>query len=265
MRWRISHSRISGSSSVLVRDAPAVTFVTRAARERMLVLNARRRTTTCATELPRQLPHTIPSRAMMADALAQYLDLKALETLVSRDWTQCRRPVVGGSFPERGEEIRGRDTSEKSGRSSPAMRGGYGTCELQTEIPPSRKARTMTCSWWRTKPNEFGDYLDGRTAGRDPVAGTHGLVAAGWSTTNEQWGATQLQIRFMKLAGRRMTPVDYAAWVAVRAIGEATIRAATTEPEKIVAYMRGSDFLLSGFKGPAKASENGTDRCVSLS
>lgn len=50
-----------------------------------------------------------------------------------------------------------------------------------------------------------------------------------------------------------MTPVDYAAWVAVRAIGEATIRAATTEPEKIVAYMRGSDFLLSGFKGTGQS------------
>jgi len=101
--------------------------------------------------------------------------------------------------------------------------------------------------------NEFGDYLEGRTALPRPVAGTSGLVASGWSQVNEQWGATQLQQRFRKSAGRPMTPVDYAAWLAVRALGEAATRAATTDPDALAAYLRGPDFLVAGFKGQGQS------------
>jgi ABC transporter substrate binding protein (PQQ-dependent alcohol dehydrogenase system) len=85
------------------------------------------------------------------------------------------------------------------------------------------------------------------------VVGTQGLVATGWSPVSEQWGATQLQSRFEKLAGRRMGPVDYAAWVAIRAIGEAGIRTRSSDPATIVAYLRGPDFTVAGFKGQGQS------------
>jgi ABC transporter substrate binding protein (PQQ-dependent alcohol dehydrogenase system) len=97
--------------------------------------------------------------------------------------------------------------------------------------------------------NAFGDYLEGRTARPRPVAGTQHLVATGWSPVNEQWGAAQLASRFAKVAGRRMTAVDYAAWAAARSIGEAATRLRTTDSDRIAAYLRGPEFLLSGFKG----------------
>ncbi len=40
----------------------------------------------------------------------------------------------------------------------------------------------------------------------------------------EQWGATQLQNRFMKRFSRRMQALDMQAWTAVRMIGEAVTR-----------------------------------------
>ena len=50
-----------------------------------------------------------------------------------------------------------------------------------------------------------------------------------------------------------MTPVDYAAWLAVRALGEAATRAATTDPDALAAWLRGPEFLVAGFKGQGQS------------
>ena len=44
-----------------------------------------------------------------------------------------------------------------------------------------------------------------------------------WHPAHEQWGATQMQNRFQRAANRFMLPIDYQAWVAVRAIGESCV------------------------------------------
>ncbi|MGT2466756.1 hypothetical protein ACVOMV_19745 [Mesorhizobium atlanticum] len=75
------------------------------------------------------------------------------------------------------------------------------------------------------------------------------LVATGWSAVDEEWGATQLQDRFRKQAGRWMLPSDYAAWLAVKSVGEAATRLHSLDPAAIAKYLRSDDFLLAGFKG----------------
>jgi ABC transporter substrate binding protein (PQQ-dependent alcohol dehydrogenase system) len=47
--------------------------------------------------------------------------------------------------------------------------------------------------------------------------------------------------------------IDYAAWAAVRAIGEAAIRTRSSDPAAMVAYLRSPDFLLAGFKGQGQS------------
>jgi len=74
-------------------------------------------------------------------------------------------------------------------------------------------------------------------------------MATGWDVTNEQWGAAQLQDRFHRRFGRAMTAIDYAGWVAVRAIGEAAVRTKSSDPATLASYLRSPDFTLSGYKG----------------
>ena len=97
--------------------------------------------------------------------------------------------------------------------------------------------------------NQFGDDLPYRAVDPRPVAGTHGLVPAAWARPFEQWGATQLQLRFQKAANRWMTPRDYGAWMAVRAIGEAATRSRSTDAAAIGAYLRSPRFELAAFTG----------------
>jgi len=97
--------------------------------------------------------------------------------------------------------------------------------------------------------DEFGDQLSYRTYAPRLVAGTQGLVPSAWARPHEQWGATQLQERFLRQAGRWMTDRDYTAWMAVRAIGEAATRSKSTDPGAISAFLRSDQFELAAYKG----------------
>ena len=95
----------------------------------------------------------------------------------------------------------------------------------------------------------FGDELPYRTWDPRPVAGTQGLTAAAWHPTLDQWAAAQLQSRFRKSAGRWMTSRDYAAWTAVRVVGEAATRSRSAEFGALVRTIRSDDFEVAAFKG----------------
>jgi ABC transporter substrate binding protein (PQQ-dependent alcohol dehydrogenase system) len=96
---------------------------------------------------------------------------------------------------------------------------------------------------------QFGEYLAYRTWNARPVIGTQGLVATAWHRTHEQWGAVQIQNRFKESAGRWMEEQDYAAYLAVRAIGEAATRTKSNTLKAIKAYLLGDAFALQGYKG----------------
>jgi ABC transporter substrate binding protein (PQQ-dependent alcohol dehydrogenase system) len=95
----------------------------------------------------------------------------------------------------------------------------------------------------------FGPYLPFRAWDPRPVAGTAGLVAMSWHPAHEQWGATQMQNRFQRFAKRFMWPVDYQAWVAVRAIGEGATRAHSADFATVNGVIRSPNLDLAAFKG----------------
>jgi len=99
--------------------------------------------------------------------------------------------------------------------------------------------------------HDFGRYLNYNTWEPRPVGGSEGLTPVAWSPVVEQWGAQQLQSRFRDAAGRGMRPVDYSAWAALRAIGEAVTRTGSNDPKILRSYLLGPEFTLAGFKGRA--------------
>ncbi|OHC65643.1 MAG: branched-chain amino acid ABC transporter substrate-binding protein [Rhodocyclales bacterium GWA2_65_20] len=190
------------------------------------------------------LLHTLPGRAMQADALAQYL--------VSRRWNKWF--LVSGPRPEdklyaaavrrAAKRFGGRIVSEKVWNYSYDARR-----TAQGEVPVFTQVGDYDVLIVADESGDFGDYLSYRTWLPRPVAGTQGLTADGWHAAAEQWGAVQLQNRFRLQSQRPMQAVDYAAWAAVRSVGEAASRTASSVPAKLSAYIRGPDFELAGFKG----------------
>lgn len=97
--------------------------------------------------------------------------------------------------------------------------------------------------------DDFARYLAYNTWLPRPVAGSEGIVAQGWAPVVEQWGAAQLQGRFADLAHRPMRPRDYAAWAAMRTLGEAVTRTGSADPAVLRAYILSDGFELAAFKG----------------
>lgn len=226
-----------------VLDAPALRDV--------LILNAAAPEDALRNESCRaNLLHTAVSHAMLADGLAQYLVWKRWPRWFLVVGRQPGDALYAAALHRAAERFGAEIVAEKPWRFEMGQgRTDTGYVTLQTEIPAFTRVRDHDVLVVADEGDEFGAYLEGRTARPRPVAGTHGLVATGWSPVTEAWGATQLQNRFHGLAGRRMTAWDYAAWLAVRAVGQAAIRGHTSDPTAITARMRGPDFLLAGFKG----------------
>ncbi|HTJ64146.1 MAG TPA: ABC transporter substrate-binding protein [Alphaproteobacteria bacterium] len=199
----------------------------------------------------RNVLHSSPSRAMLADALMQYMMIKK--------WSRIAL-IVGGDPADKlyadavrnaARKFRIKIVQEIPWTFDPGSRR-TDTGHYAVEAEVARITQGLSDYDLLVVADEgdnFGDELGYRTTLPRPVAGTQGLVPSAWARPFEQWGATQLQSRFLKAANRWMTDKDYGAWLAVRAVGEAAARGQTTDPAKIGAFMRSKDFDLAGFKG----------------
>jgi ABC transporter substrate binding protein (PQQ-dependent alcohol dehydrogenase system) len=232
-------------------DAGALLAAADAVHGRALLFNIRAPDDALRNETCRRgVLHVAASDAMIADGLGQYLTWKGW-----RDWLLLAGPAArdqglasalrraAGRFGARIVENRVWTFAVGSARAD------TGHVTLQAEIPTATRGADHDVLVVADTEDQFGAYLEGRTARPRPVAGTHGLVATTWSAVGEQWGAAQLQSRFLRRAGRHMRPRDYAGWVAVRSIGEAAIRTGAIDRPALEAYLRGPDFALAAFKG----------------
>ena len=197
-----------------------------------------------AADCRAMLLHTLPSYAMRADALMQFVYKKRWDNLV----------LVEGNAPEDArfaEALRKAAAKFRLGFASDVtwifdadMRRNAGAeVPVFTQQLGEYDALIVADEW-----NDFARYLAYNTWQPRPILGGDGLRATGWDRVNEQWGAAQLQGRFQDLANRVMQDVDYAAWAAMRAIDEAQVRTKFADLKTIRQYLL-TDLELGGFKG----------------
>ncbi|HWP00886.1 MAG TPA: ABC transporter substrate-binding protein [Methylococcus sp.] len=192
----------------------------------------------------RNVLHLLPSRAMRADALAQYFAKK-------RWWKWFL--VVGPKEEDRRFAAALKRAAKRFGHKIVVEKPWTHTFDdrrtPESEVPVFTQGVDYDILLVADEEGLFGDYLPYRTWLPRPVAGTQALVAVAWHPTLEAWGAIQLQNRFRALAGRAMTETDYGGWLAVRAIGEAATRTGSLDFASIRQYLSSESFTLAGFKG----------------
>jgi ABC transporter substrate binding protein (PQQ-dependent alcohol dehydrogenase system) len=195
--------------------------------------------------------HTTPSRAMLADALGQYLRWKRWQRWFLVRGTEPDDVAFAEAMRRAAQRFGAKIVEERPFKYEVGSRRADGGHEqVQEQIPAlTQRAPTHDVLVVADESGLFGEYLPYRTFDARPVAGTQGLVPTSWHPALEQWGATQLQNRFRRLAERAMRPLDYDAWVAVRSIGEAAARRRSAVPKDLIAYLKSADFDLAAFKG----------------
>ena len=227
------------SIATLPEAAPATIFDTAAPDDRLRGEDCRG-----------NLLHLLPSRAMLADALVQYLVAKRWSNLLLVVGRGDGDQEFAADFRHAAQKFQAHVVTEKPWTFVPgARRTDTGHFAIQAEVARFTQGISYDVLAVADEEDEFGDYLSYRTFDPRLVAGTQGLVPSAWARPHEQWGATQLQDRFLHQAKRWMTDRDYAAWMAVRAIGEAATRSKSSDPATISAYLRGDRFELAAYKG----------------
>jgi len=193
---------------------------------------------------PANVLHTIPSHAMKADALAQYLVWKRWPDWFLVVGQRDGDKLFAAAIKRAANRFGGKIVAEKQWEFGPDARR-----TAQREVPIFTQDIDYDVLIVADEIGEFGEYLIYRTWEPKLVAGTQGMVPTSWHRVHEQWGAAQLQSRFLKAFGRNMTEIDYAVWAAVRSIGEAATRTQSIDFQEIVDYIRSPEFALAGFKG----------------
>ncbi|WP_172328801.1 ABC transporter substrate-binding protein [Mangrovicoccus sp. HB161399] len=236
-------------SPFLIVDAPAADLLAIAdlpEAQGALIFNAAAPETALRSgDCRANLLHTLPSRAMLADALMQGLASKRWTDLAlitgPRDadhaWAEAMKASAAKfRLRARGEAVwdEAADMRRNASQEVPLFTQGF---------------RDHDVLLIADEAHDFARYIAYNTWLPRPVAGSAGMMPAAWSRVVEQWGAAQLQSRFEELAGRPMQDRDYAAWAAFRALGEAVTRTGSADPAELRAYMLGDDFELAGFKG----------------
>ncbi len=189
--------------------------------------------------------HLQPSRAMRADALAQFMLKKRW-----KKWFLVTGPLdndrlYAEAFKRSAKKFGLKIIAEKKWTHTHDARR-----TAQSDIPVfTQDIKDYDVLVVTDEKGVFGEYLSYRTWMPRPVIGTQGLIATSWHATHEQWGAVQIQNRFKEMTGRIMQEADYGAYLAIKAIGEASVRIKTNQFLPIKSYLLSDKFVLQGYKG----------------
>ncbi len=239
---------------LFVADLPADVLVKLAdlpeARDALIIDAATSDDALRAEDCRRTVLHVLPSRAMLADALMQYLTVKGWTRLLLVAGQQPADLLLADAFRKSARKFRLKIVEDKPWTFvAGARRSDTGHFAIEAEVARFTQGISYDVLVVADEEQNFADSLPFHTTDPRPVAGSAGMVPTAWARPFEQWGATQLQSRFTKTAGRAMTNLDYGAWMAVRTFGEAATRARSGDPAAIIAFIHGADFELAAFKG----------------
>jgi hypothetical protein len=166
--------------------------------------------------------HTLPSNAMRTDALAQFL--------VKRQWD--RLALIAGTHPQDTAyaERRCARASTKFGLRLRAEKTWAFDADMRRNAAQEVPLFTQALGDYDVllvadEIHDFGRYIAYNTWDPRPVAGSEGLArrwpGRAWSSNGARRSCNRASPR---PSGRDMRPKDYAAWAAMRAIGEAVTR-----------------------------------------
>ena len=237
---------------VLARGDDLLRLADRAAGQGALVFNASAPDVALRDDQCRaNLLHIAPSRAMLADAVAQFA--------VWKKWTDWY--LVSGSNPD---DLALAEAFLKSARKFGAKitdelvfrdtggtrRTDSGHVLVQRQLPvDTQGADDHDVVIAADETDYFARYLPYHMWTPRPVMGSAGLRPTTMHGAHEAWGATQYHTRFEALTGRYVKPEDYNVWLALRVVGEAVTRANTAEPGGVRDYAISDAFELAAFKG----------------
>ena len=249
-----ARAAVASGRRVLVVDAPADMLLKLAdlpeLKDALLLDVATSDDALRGADCRRNVLHVAPSRAMLADALMQYLVTKEWRRILLLVGQSSADKLYADALRRSAKKFQIKIADERQWTFKPGgQQADTGHYQMNSQVSGVTAGVTYDVLVAADEAGNFADHLSYRTREARPVAGSAGLVASAWAPLFDEYAGAQLQIRFRNRAKRPMTSLDYDAWAAVRAVGEAAVRGGSAEPEALAAFMRGPKFQVAGYKG----------------
>ena len=218
-----ARAAIAAGRSVLVVDLPAPLLLRLAdlpeAKSAAILDIATSDDALRGADCRRNVLHVAPSRAMLADALMQYL--------VTKEWRRIflltgRTPadrLYADALRRSAKKFQVKLAADREWSFNPAaQQADTGHYQINTEVADATGGVSYDVLVAADEAGGFADQLAYRTRDPRPIGGSAGLVAAIWTPLYDEYAATQLQLRFRKRAQRPMTSarLRFLAWGARR-------------------------------------------------
>lgn len=191
--------------------------------------------------------HTLPSHAMQADGLVQYLVAHKWKEVLMLEGPAPEDKLLSAAFERAAKRygveitdkrpfVLGNDPRERDKNNIALLTGG-----------------DYDVVYIADSNGEFARNAPYQTLLPRPVVGSGGLNALTWNWAWNRHGAPQVEKRFEKQAQRRMADVDWAAWMSVKAIATAVQQTASSDFSKLRDYLTDPNTTLDGAKGNASS------------
>ncbi len=190
------------------------------------------------------LMHLIPSHAMQADAIGQFL--------ARQGWREVLL-LVGPDDADRAMASAFRRSAARYGLDIDAERTFLLSNDPRQRDENNPRLLTQGADYDAVfvadTDGEFARNLNYLTVDPRPLVGAEGLAGLAWHWSWARHGAPQLEGRFQKHADRPMRDGDWAAWLAVKAVASAVQRTASTDFATLKTHLSSAELILDGFKG----------------
>lgn len=243
-------TRMKGEGvSFFVLDAPSAVVADVAARtagQGVYLFN----TTATGDELRNEqcqphLFHTAASRAMLADAVAQYLKAQKWNDILVLRGPLEEDHLMVDAF-ERAVDLFGLDIDEIRD----FVLGNDPRAREMNDLAFLTGSASYDAVFVADIDGEFAYGVPYATLDPAAVVGASGLTPKIWHWSYLRHGAPQVHGRFERMHTRRMGEADWGAWIAMKIIGNGIARAKSTDPAAVSEVLRGGKFRIDGSKGP---------------
>ncbi|MBF96734.1 MAG: hypothetical protein CMJ13_05885 [Pelagibacterales bacterium] len=190
------------------------------------------------------LYHTYPSNMMKTDSIAQFL--------VEKKWNKTLL-LTGGLKYDKEFSKSFKVSSEKFG-----VKIAGEKYFVNSNDPRAREKNDLSfLTKGKNYKSIFISDLDGEFALGVPnssvspasVSGSAGLRPLAWHWSYMRHGAPQVNGRFEREFGRRMTERDWSAWIAIKSLTESILRTKEIETSILKKFLKDSTFKVDGSKG----------------
>lgn len=195
--------------------------------------------------------HLVPSYAMRADALGQFLLYKRWQRWFLIHGVKPADLAYTAAVKRAASRFSARIVAERTYTYNAATRdteSGHQQTEQQMALL-TQSVPAYDVIFVVDMDETFGEYLLYNSFDPRPLVGTQGLMAVAWHQAFDEFAGKGLQKQFSQLAGRPMTERDYEGWLAARILGEAMLRIGTADAMTLRDYILSDKFEIAGYKG----------------